>query len=126
MAGLCTGAPESGQDWRLASLVDAEQEYRRGESYDEDRAWWLARLGHGVEPPRVLDQATEPPARIERRRVELDATRTARLREFAGHAGVRPSRVMVAARSSRVVDSSRRASVSSRLIPATWSCSQAT
>ncbi|OLF19035.1 non-ribosomal peptide synthetase [Actinophytocola xanthii] len=97
VAAVCTGTVPSDVDWGLAGLVGAEQDYRAGEPYAEDRAWWLDRLANGTEPARLLDAATEPPTRIERRRVVLDTTRAAGVREFAKRAEVRPSRVMVAA-----------------------------
>ncbi|HEX2133955.1 MAG TPA: amino acid adenylation domain-containing protein, partial [Actinophytocola sp.] len=84
-------------DWALSRLTDAEADYRASAAYDTDRAYWLSRFADVPSPTRLLPRPTAPTTRIERRRVVLDAARTARLREFAARAGVRPSRVLVAA-----------------------------
>ncbi|WP_291414537.1 non-ribosomal peptide synthetase [Actinophytocola sp.] len=91
------GGSLSEVDWSLARLTDADAAYRASERFAVDRAHWLARFADAPEPARVLDLATNPIRRIERRRSTVDSERTARLRVFAGRAGVRPSRVLIAA-----------------------------
>ncbi|MGH3757813.1 amino acid adenylation domain-containing protein [Actinophytocola sp.] len=90
-----TGPPAV--DWPLARLTAADEAYRASPRYAVDRAYWLARFAEAPEPARLLDRASAPVDRIERRRSTLDGERAARLRAYAERAGTRLSRVLIAA-----------------------------
>ncbi|UYQ65424.1 non-ribosomal peptide synthetase [Streptomyces peucetius] len=84
-------------DWSLDRLVAAEQAYRTSEQYEADRAWWRERMAGRPEPVRLVERAPSLMARRLRRSAELSPEATERLRAAAGRAGVRPSRLLVAA-----------------------------
>ncbi|WP_251070431.1 non-ribosomal peptide synthetase [Streptomyces sp. ISL-96] len=95
---LYTSGAEAGDtDWALSRLVDADRTYRESERYQADRAYWLSRLADRPEPVRLVERASAPMTRRIRRTAELSAQDTARLRGAAAGAGVRPSRLLVAA-----------------------------
>ncbi|MEW1693118.1 amino acid adenylation domain-containing protein [Streptomyces sp. NPDC091265] len=84
-------------DWSLTALVDADRDYRASAQHEADRAWWQQRMAGRPEPVRLVERAPSLMARRLRRTVELPAQDTERLRAAAAGAGVRPSRLLVAA-----------------------------
>ncbi|MET9509799.1 amino acid adenylation domain-containing protein [Streptomyces flavidovirens] len=95
---LYTAGEQAGDtDWALSRLVDADRAYRESEQYRADRAYWLSRLAGRPEPVRLVERASAPMTRRVRRTAELSPRDTARLRAAAAGAGVRLSRLMVAA-----------------------------
>ncbi|WP_143671081.1 non-ribosomal peptide synthetase, partial [Streptomyces sp. Ru87] len=94
------GAADGGRpapDWALSRLLDSDRAYRASESFRADREFWLGRLAGRPEPARLVRRPSTPMTRRVRRTVELTPEHTARLRGAAGRAGVRLSRLMVAA-----------------------------
>ncbi|NED81891.1 amino acid adenylation domain-containing protein, partial [Streptomyces sp. SID11233] len=81
----------------LARLVDAEREYRASARHEADRAWWQEHLAGRAEPVRLVERGHSLTARRLRRTVELTGREAERLHTAAGNAGVRPSRLLVAA-----------------------------
>ncbi|MGW7286416.1 amino acid adenylation domain-containing protein, partial [Streptomyces sp. NPDC054847] len=81
----------------LARLLEGERDYRGSERYRADRAYWLERLAGRPEPVRLVERAPAPMTRRVRRTVELPAATADRLRAAAAAAGVRLSRLLVAA-----------------------------
>ncbi|MEU8696150.1 amino acid adenylation domain-containing protein [Streptomyces sp. NPDC048680] len=84
-------------DWSLTRLVDADRDYRACAQHERDRAWWQEHLAGRPEPVRLVERAPSLMARRLRRTVELTQRDAERLHTAAGHAGVRPSRLLVAA-----------------------------
>ncbi|MEU9864815.1 amino acid adenylation domain-containing protein [Streptomyces sp. NPDC047971] len=85
------------RDWSLPRLVDADRAYRASERHERDRAYWLDRMAYRPEPVRLVERAPSPMTRRLRRTAELSAEVTDRLNTAADHAGVRPSRLLIAA-----------------------------
>ncbi|MEU2117481.1 amino acid adenylation domain-containing protein [Streptomyces sp. NPDC016459] len=81
----------------LGRLVAADRAYRASERHVADRAWWLERMAGRTEPVRLVERAASPMTRRLRRTTELTPETVQRLDAAAGRAGVRPSRVLVAA-----------------------------
>ncbi|MFJ2705333.1 amino acid adenylation domain-containing protein [Streptomyces sp. NPDC087428] len=84
-------------DWSLTRLVDADRDYHARAQHAQDRAWWQEHLAGRPEPVRLVERAPSLMARRLRRTVELTARDAERLHTAAGHAAVRPSRLLVAA-----------------------------
>ncbi|TDQ50729.1 non-ribosomal peptide synthetase [Actinorugispora endophytica] len=77
-------------------LTDADTAYRGSVEHERDRAYWNARLADRPEPARLVERAaTRGP--VARRTVELAPERAAALRASAETAGVRLSRLVIAA-----------------------------
>jgi amino acid adenylation domain-containing protein/non-ribosomal peptide synthase protein (TIGR01720 family) len=89
--------PVGDADWALSGLVDSDRAYRESEQYQADRAYWLNRMADRPEPVRLVQRASAQMTRRVRRTVELSPENTARLRVAAAGAGVRLSRLLVAA-----------------------------
>ncbi|MCX4985262.1 non-ribosomal peptide synthetase [Streptomyces sp. NBC_00572] len=85
------------RDWSLARLVAADRAYRASERHAADRAWWLERMAGRTEPVRLVDRAATPMTRRLRRTSELSPETVRRLNAAARTAGVRPSRLLLAA-----------------------------
>ncbi|KOG07400.1 MULTISPECIES: non-ribosomal peptide synthetase [Streptomyces] len=84
-------------DWSLAGLVAADREYRASGRHAEDRAWWAERMAGRTDPVRLVERGTVPMTRRLRRTAVLSANTVGRLDAAARTAGVRPSRLLVAA-----------------------------
>ncbi len=84
-------------DWALSRLTDAETDYRASAEFAADRSHWLNVFADRPEPTRLLDRPDTSAERIERRQVVLPDDLYGRLRAFAARAGVRPSRLYIAA-----------------------------
>ncbi|WP_347814612.1 amino acid adenylation domain-containing protein [Streptomyces sp. Tu 3180] len=84
-------------DWSLSRLVAADRAYRASERHRADRAHWLARMADRPEPVRLVERAPSPMRRRSRRSTVLSARDTARLHDAARGAGVRLSRLLIAA-----------------------------
>ncbi|WP_329625052.1 amino acid adenylation domain-containing protein [Streptomyces sp. NBC_01255] len=89
-------APAPG-DRSLARLVAADRAYRTSEQHAKDRAWWADRMAGRTEPVRLVERGASPMTRRLRRTTELDPRDVDRLHAAARSAGVRPSRVLLAA-----------------------------
>ncbi|MET9545046.1 amino acid adenylation domain-containing protein [Streptomyces sp. NPDC006627] len=85
------------KDWTPARLVAADADYRASEQYAEDRAWWRERLADRPEPVRLVERAPSLMARRLRRSIELPAADAESLHTAARGAGVRTSRLLIAA-----------------------------
>ncbi|WP_406065066.1 amino acid adenylation domain-containing protein [Streptomyces sp. NBC_01077] len=85
------------RDWSLARLVAADRAYRASEGHAADRAWWLERMASRPEPVRLVARAATPMTRRLRRTAELSPAAVERLTAAARTAGVRPSRLLLAA-----------------------------
>ncbi|MGA5063903.1 amino acid adenylation domain-containing protein [Streptomyces exfoliatus] len=84
-------------DRSLSRLVAADRAYRASERHTADRTWWLERMAGRTEPVRLVDRAPAPMTRRLRRTTELPPVTVERLHAAARSAGVRPSRILVAA-----------------------------
>ncbi|MFF8839338.1 amino acid adenylation domain-containing protein [Streptomyces sp. NPDC015130] len=89
-------APPPGER-SLARLVAADRAYRDSGRYGEDRDWWAERMAGRTEPVRLVERGAAPMTRRLRRTTELAPQDVDRLHAAARDAGVRPSRVLVAA-----------------------------
>ncbi|MEV8533411.1 amino acid adenylation domain-containing protein [Streptomyces sp. NPDC051211] len=96
-SGESTGGSTGAADWSHGRLAASETAYRASAQYAADRAYWLDRLADRPEPVRLVERAPKLIARRFRRTTELSAPDTARLRDAAAAAGVRMSRLLVAA-----------------------------
>ncbi|MCX5230621.1 non-ribosomal peptide synthetase [Streptomyces sp. NBC_00233] len=85
------------RDWSLSRLVAADRAYRASDRQAADRAWWLERMAGRTEPVRLVDRAAAPMTRRLRRTAELSPDTVERLTAAARTAGVRPSRILLAA-----------------------------
>ncbi|GHH94042.1 non-ribosomal peptide synthetase [Streptomyces capillispiralis] len=85
------------EDRSLARLVAADRAYRASRQHDADRAYWLDRMSGRPEPVRLVERAPTPMTRRSRRSTLLDTQVTARLDAAARSAGVRRSRLLIAA-----------------------------
>ncbi|WP_395366318.1 amino acid adenylation domain-containing protein [Streptomyces sp. YH02] len=96
---LYTAGAEASEprDWSLSRLVAADRAYRASERHAADRAWWLERMAGRTEPVRLVDRAATPMTRRLRRTAELSHETVERLDAAARTAGVRPSRLLLAA-----------------------------
>ncbi|MFE5547316.1 amino acid adenylation domain-containing protein [Streptomyces sp. NPDC056534] len=93
-AGDGAAAP---RDWSLSRLVAADRAYRASDRHAADRAWWLERMAGRTEPVRLVDRAATPMTRRLRSSAELAPATVERLDTAARTAGVRPSRILLAA-----------------------------
>ncbi|MFD7574690.1 amino acid adenylation domain-containing protein, partial [Streptomyces sp. NPDC059810] len=93
-AGDGAAAP---RDWSLSRLVAADRAYRASDRHAADRAWWLERMAGRTEPVRLVDRAATPMTRRLRSSAELSPATVERLDTAARTAGVRPSRILLAA-----------------------------
>ncbi|MFF2305172.1 amino acid adenylation domain-containing protein [Streptomyces sp. NPDC058128] len=93
-AGHEAAAP---RDWSLSRLVAADRAYRASDRHAADRAWWLERMAGRTEPVRLVDRAATPMTRRLRRSAELSPETVERLDTAARTAGVRTSRILLAA-----------------------------
>ncbi|MFE1905733.1 amino acid adenylation domain-containing protein [Streptomyces gardneri] len=84
-------------DRSLARLVAADRAYRTSEQHGQDRDWWADRMAGRTEPVRLVERGASPMTRRLRRTTELAPQDVDRLHAAARGAGVRPSRVLVAA-----------------------------
>ncbi|MFF3687025.1 amino acid adenylation domain-containing protein [Streptomyces sp. NPDC002187] len=91
------GEPAGAVDWSVTRLLDSELAYRASEQYRTDRAYWLERLADRPEPVRLVERSSTLISRRYRRTTELSQQDTARLYASAADAGVRMSRLLVAA-----------------------------
>ncbi|GGW03189.1 hypothetical protein GCM10010230_37770 [Streptomyces narbonensis] len=89
-------APPPGER-SLARLVAADRAYRTSQQHGEDRDWWADRMAGRTEPVRLVERGTSPMTRRLRRTTELTPRDVDLLHVAARGAGVRPSRVLVAA-----------------------------
>ncbi|MFD9035384.1 amino acid adenylation domain-containing protein [Streptomyces sp. NPDC059567] len=85
------------REWSLTRLVDADRAYRASDRHEQDRAYWLSRMADRPEPVRLVERVPSPMTRRLRRTAELSAEATDRLNAAADNAGVRPSRLLIAA-----------------------------
>ncbi|MGW1926637.1 condensation domain-containing protein, partial [Streptomyces massasporeus] len=85
------------RDWSVSRLVAADRAYRASDRHAADRAWWLERMSGRTEPVRLVDRAATPMTRRLRRTAELSPGTVERLDAAARTAGVRPSRILLAA-----------------------------
>lgn len=83
----------------LRELVAEEADYRSGDAYDTDRAFWLDRLADRPEPVTLSAQPATPlPGNgIHRRSIELGAAETARLTAAAERAKATWAELLIAA-----------------------------
>ncbi|MFF8973937.1 amino acid adenylation domain-containing protein [Streptomyces sp. NPDC014995] len=84
-------------DWALSGLVAADEAYRGSERRGVDRAYWLDRMAGRPEPVRLVERGPALMTRRLRRSAELSPRDTARLGAAARKAGVRVSRLLLAA-----------------------------
>ncbi|WP_432076171.1 amino acid adenylation domain-containing protein [Streptomyces wuyuanensis] len=91
------GEPAAEVDWSVTRLLDSERTYRESEQYVADRAYWLERFADRPEPVRLVERSATLISRRYRRTTELSEQDTARLHASAAGAGVRLSRLLVAA-----------------------------
>ncbi|MEU3748967.1 MULTISPECIES: non-ribosomal peptide synthetase [Streptomyces] len=89
-------APPPGER-SLARLVAADRAYRTSARHGEDHDWWARRMAGRTEPVRLVERGASPMTRRLRRTTELAPQDVDRLHAAARGAGVRPSRVLVAA-----------------------------
>ena len=88
MMARYAGEPVAPVDWSVGHLA-AES--------TSDGEYWLTRFADRPAPTRLLDRADTAAHRLVRREVRLDAARVGRLRSVAAAAGVKVSRLYLAA-----------------------------
>ncbi|MBV2153023.1 amino acid adenylation domain-containing protein, partial [Kitasatospora sp. SUK 42] len=81
----------------LDDLVAADADYRASTRFATDRAYWMERFADCPAPTRISDRALDGPARSARRTGESEVLRPDTFRAAAGRAGVRWSRLLIAA-----------------------------
>ncbi|MFP1624592.1 amino acid adenylation domain-containing protein [Streptomyces sp. 5K101] len=91
------GDQAAAPDWSLSRLVDADAAYRASEEHQQDRAYWLRRMGDRPEPVRLVERSSGTTKRRLRRTTELAAPAAGRLRDAAAAAGVQLSRILLSA-----------------------------
>ncbi|MGH3466171.1 MAG: condensation domain-containing protein, partial [Thermocrispum sp.] len=84
-------------DWTARRLHDADGEYRSSAEFAADREFWTRRMAGRPEPARLLPRAERPVRRAVRVTTVLDDEQSVAVRAAAERAGVRPSRLMIAA-----------------------------
>ncbi|MFF1948348.1 condensation domain-containing protein, partial [Kitasatospora herbaricolor] len=81
----------------LQDLVDSDTAYRASAAFTADRAYWTGRLADLPAPTRISAGSATDPHRALRLAEELELRSPEALRAAAGRAGVRWSRVVIAA-----------------------------
>ncbi|WP_329168719.1 non-ribosomal peptide synthase/polyketide synthase [Streptomyces sp. NBC_01267] len=81
----------------LRDLVDSDAAYRSSADFSADRSYWTERFADLPAPTRLTDTAATDPHQALRVAGELELRNPEALRAAAGRAGVRWSRVVVAA-----------------------------
>ncbi|MFF7361572.1 non-ribosomal peptide synthase/polyketide synthase, partial [Streptomyces sp. NPDC008125] len=81
----------------LRDLVDSDAEYRSSADFTADRAYWTGRFADLPAPTRLTDTSATDPHRALRLAGERELRSPEALRAAAGRAGVRWSRVVIAA-----------------------------
>ncbi|MFF2148239.1 amino acid adenylation domain-containing protein, partial [Kitasatospora sp. NPDC058190] len=81
----------------LRDLVDSDAAYRSSADFTADRTYWTERFADLPAPTRLTDTAATDPHRALRLAEELELRRPEALRAAAGRAGVRWSRMLIAA-----------------------------
>ncbi|MFE7306744.1 condensation domain-containing protein, partial [Streptomyces sp. NPDC057546] len=81
----------------LRDLVDSDAAYRSSADFTADRSYWTERFTDLPAPTRITDTSATDPHRALRLAEELELRSPEALRAAAGRAGVRWSRVVVAA-----------------------------
>ncbi|WP_216205116.1 non-ribosomal peptide synthetase [Amycolatopsis aidingensis] len=84
-------------DWALTRLTEADAAYRSSARFTADREHWAARLAGLPRPAALVRQAQAPAAELRRETVVLGPEHTGALRAVAARAGLRMSRLLVAA-----------------------------
>jgi enterobactin synthetase component F len=81
----------------LAELVGADLEYRSGDAFEADRAYWSELLADRPEAPHLAGRAAQPSRTFLRRTAHLSPGATTRLRETASSLKATWPEVMIAA-----------------------------
>ncbi|MFE5587409.1 amino acid adenylation domain-containing protein, partial [Kitasatospora sp. NPDC056531] len=97
-SALAEGGPVAQSPFgSLQDLVDSDAAYRASADFTADRAYWTERFADRPTPTRLTDTAPTDPHRALRLAEELELRSPEALRAAAGRAGVRWSRVLIAA-----------------------------
>ncbi|GGM50627.1 hypothetical protein GCM10012275_21840 [Longimycelium tulufanense] len=95
---IYTGTGSASQhDRALSRLAASDRAYRESEQYPADRVYWQEKLADRPEPVRLLERTETLTRRRVRRTSVLSPERARRVRSAADTAGVRRSRLMIAA-----------------------------
>ncbi|MGH3754498.1 MAG: amino acid adenylation domain-containing protein [Pseudonocardiaceae bacterium] len=81
----------------LHHLLDSDSAYRASEQFARDKAYWIKRLADPPEPARLVGRPSGTPASFVHRTTCLPPSRVDRMQAAARRAGVRWSRIMIAA-----------------------------
>ncbi|WP_052344805.1 non-ribosomal peptide synthetase [Thermocrispum municipale] len=84
-------------EWAVQRLHEEDERYRSSEDFVADQRFWHEYVSGVGEPARLVPRGERAVRRGLRTSVVLDAERSAVVRSAAERAGVRPSRVMIAA-----------------------------
>ncbi|MGW2254945.1 amino acid adenylation domain-containing protein, partial [Kitasatospora sp. NPDC001660] len=97
-SALAEGAPVPPSPFgSLRDLVDSDAAYRASADFTADRDHWTERFADRPAPTRLTDRSATDPHRALRLAGELELRRPDALRAAAGQAGVRWSRLLIAA-----------------------------
>jgi len=81
----------------LRQLLDSDAAYRASEQFEQDRTFWIERLADRPEPVRLAGRSSGASPNLVHRTACLSPSRMDALRALASRAGVRWSRVVIAA-----------------------------
>jgi nonribosomal peptide synthetase DhbF len=81
----------------LRQLLDDDFSYRTSERFAQDRAYWVERFADRPEPVRIIGRPSEASGSFVHRTAVSSLPRTDELQEAARRAGVRWSRIVIAA-----------------------------
>ncbi|AZG44374.1 non-ribosomal peptide synthetase [Gordonia insulae] len=83
--------------WDLRTVLAAEEDYRSGERFLEDKRYWVDRMADRPEPARLLESDLPPGKGQIHARFAVSPDELAPLRALASRIGVRPAVLMIAA-----------------------------
>ncbi|MGW5145710.1 amino acid adenylation domain-containing protein [Rhodococcus koreensis] len=83
--------------WPLDSLVASDRDYRASERFESDRDFWIRQVVDAPEPPRLLPQVVDHSGTPISALVEIDGDDADALYAFASDAGIRRTRLPLAA-----------------------------
>ncbi|MGH2731776.1 MAG: condensation domain-containing protein, partial [Actinomycetota bacterium] len=81
----------------LRQLLESDSAYRASEQFTQDQAYWIKRFAHRPESVRLTGRSSGTPASFVHRTACLSPSRVDRLQVAARRAGVRWSRIVIAA-----------------------------
>ncbi|MGH3855800.1 MAG: condensation domain-containing protein, partial [Pseudonocardiaceae bacterium] len=81
----------------LRQLLDSDVSYRASEQFGQDQEYWIKRFADRPEPTRLVGRSSGPAKSVVHRTADLSGSATERVKVAALRAGVRWSRLVIAA-----------------------------